>query len=160
MVLLRTETCAGIRRVRGVSNWALVRETGSTPSRLNCSLRKRTVKAFATPWTSLDRDPPRLWPSTSRIGFSAKRRHPSPAGPLGYRGPRRQGQPRSYRSHADLGEGRRRQVVDSCTGDYWTSLQSRQSSRNSLGSRHLRERRLVCGSRVRSASGTGSFRTS
>ncbi len=74
--------------------------------------------------------------------------------------PCRQGQPRSYSSHADLGKGCRRQVADSCTGDYWTSLQSRQSSRNSVGNRHFRKRRLVCGSRVCSTYGTGSPRTS
>jgi hypothetical protein len=51
--LLSPELAAGIRRVKGVKQLGSRSETGSTASKLSCSLRKRMVRVFATCGTSL-----------------------------------------------------------------------------------------------------------
>ena len=61
---------------------------------------------------------------------------------------------------AKLGKGSRGQVADRCISHDGSRVQGSQSSRNRLGNRHYRERRLVCGQELCPAPGVRPPRTS
>ena len=77
------------------------------------------------------------------------------SGPLGCRGPDRQGRPHSHRTHSALGKNRSRPVDRRCQCHGGQSLPSGRPQRKNLGTWHLAERCVVCGQELLSESRLG-----